>query len=170
MNRTRSYTDIPLPTDPIGGGPTGGGGTTTPPPTTTPTTPTPGTITIQDTQAGTSPPAMALSPGGWSQYLDIHYSVAASSFVDIYFTGTAIDIWAAKDPAFGIAGAKVDAGAEQLVDLYSPTQTNGQNAVKVLSITGLSAGNHVLRWRKTGTKNAAASFADISIDRAVVTP
>ncbi|MRS12217.1 MAG: murein L,D-transpeptidase [Actinobacteria bacterium] len=110
--------------------------------------------------------------GAWLSYSSPSLSGGSHAFsnnagagVTLAFVGTRLDLVGMKGPKFGMLAASVDGAAATTTDLYS-TDTLFQ---QVVYTTGdLPAGLHVVRFSPTGTKNAAASDAYVSVDAVVV--
>jgi hypothetical protein len=83
------------------------------------------------------------------------------STVMVKFTGTYLAWIAKKSPVYGKAKVTVDGGTPVTVDLYS-AGTLWQN--KVWDTGTLSAGPHTVKIEWTGTKTAAATDTNISVD------
>ncbi len=92
---------------------------------------------------------------------DNHWSNTANSYYTMRFNGTQVSLFTAKDPGFGIAGISIDGGAETMVDLYAAGR---YDIAKVYTSSLLDNGNHVMKVRVTGTKNASSSNYFISAD------
>lgn len=86
---------------------------------------------------------------------DNHYSATTGSYYQVRFNGTQIKLYSEKDTVMGIVGVSIDGGTETMVDTYSATHTG--NTLVYTSPT-LSAGQHTMKVRVTGTKNASASY------------
>ncbi len=78
------------------------------------------------------------------------------------FCGNSVALRGAKAPWHGVAAVSVDGGPEQLVDYYS---SGRQDDVSLLTLSGLTAGDHGLRVRVTGTKNSASNGFVVTVDR-----
>jgi hypothetical protein len=87
--------------------------------------------------------------------------------VEITFIGKKIEWWTEKADNHGIAGLSIDGGVETMVDLYANTKVN--NSQKVWTSPDLLAGEHKLKIRFTGSKNAASREANFIHDRVLVT-
>lgn len=93
---------------------------------------------------------------------DNHYSNQAGDTVSIRFVGTNLKYYGAKANNHGIAAFSLDNGAETKVDCYAA----GRDANALLFDTGtLPYGEHVLKVRVTGEKNAAASDCYFNADK-----
>lgn len=93
---------------------------------------------------------------------DNHYSNQAGDTVSIRFVGTNLKYYGAKANNHGIAAFSIDGGTETSVDCYS--QSRDANAL--LFDTGvLEYGEHVVKARVTGEKNAAASDCYFNADK-----
>lgn len=93
---------------------------------------------------------------------DNHYSNQAGDTVSIRFVGTNLKYYGAKASNHGITAFSIDGGTETSVDCYS--QSRDANAL--LFDTGvLEYGEHVVKARVTGEKNAAASDSYFNADK-----
>ncbi len=152
------------------------GPTSTPAPTPTPTpvptatpTPVPGTITVNDNTTGTADNQFEFV-GSWGynsnspyNYLsDCHFSMAANDYYQVRFYGTQIKLYSEFQDIAGIAAVSVDGGSETTVDFYSSTHT-GNTLVYTSPV--LAAGEHILKVRITGNKNANSGGVWIVADR-----
>lgn len=90
------------------------------------------------------------------------------NYYQMSFNGTQAKVYAAKASGHGIAGISIDGGAETLVDTYASTRAD--NAL-IYTSPELSPGQHTVKVRVTGTKNASSSGYTITADRMdVITP
>jgi hypothetical protein len=94
------------------------------------------------------------------------WNLTANNYVTLAFTGTQVRYYAVTASHHGIAAVSIDGGAEISVDLYSSVKTG--NALKWTSPV-LPSGNHTLKIRTTGTKNASSTGTVITLDRVEVT-
>lgn len=115
---------------------------------------------VNDNTVGTADNQFAYS-GDWSVFTDgrcynydNHCSSTTNSYFDVKFTGTQIKLYGLVDPAHGIAAVSIDGGPEANIDFYSAT-SKGNELVYTSPI--LTGGQHTLRVRVTGTKNANSS-------------
>lgn len=100
--------------------------------------------------------------GTWPENLDIDgwyartltYSGTTNDYFELKFNGTEIRWFTERRNTHGIAAVSIDGGAETNVDLYNATQTQ---QIKVWTSGALSAGEHTIKIRVTGTKNASSS-------------
>ncbi len=106
--------------------------------------------------------------GSWANYGNANhsggayrYTNSAGGSVVFAFTGTEFSWYTGKAPDFGIARVTVDGTAPVDVDLYSAGYYYKQ---KVLSVGGLSAGQHIVTISWTGTKNPAATNTKVGLD------
>jgi lysophospholipase L1-like esterase len=105
--------------------------------------------------------------GSWNQSKEWNaYGQTASwtnednASYEVKFNGTQAKLFSIRNPWGGIAGISIDGGSEVLVDTYG---TDWQN--RVLYQTGqLAAGDHTIKVRVTGQKNAAAGDDMVAID------
>ena len=79
----------------------------------------------------------------------------------VTFNGTYLSWIAKKSPVYGEAKVTLDGGTPVIVDLYSAGALWQQN---VWNTDTLPAGSHTLKIEWTGTKDAAASATNISVD------
>lgn len=98
-------------------------------------------------------------------HIDNHWSSSVNASYQINFTGTQIDLYAAKTSTNGIAGVSIDGGTEVLVDCYS---ANRVDDTLIYSSPSLNFGSHQIKVRVTGTKNQSSQGTTITADRAVV--
>ncbi|MFE7075086.1 glycoside hydrolase family 43 protein [Streptomyces sp. NPDC057620] len=96
---------------------------------------------------------------------DDHWSDRAGNTATFTFTGTRIALLSVKDTGNGIAGIRVDGGAEQRVDFYGAIRTG--ETLQYLS-PRLPYGTHTVQVRVTGERNSSAGAAFVSVDRAEV--
>lgn len=89
------------------------------------------------------------------------FSNVSGSTVTVPFTGTKVELYTAKAAHHGIVAVSIDNGPETNVDLYSAAR---QNYVMVYGSAALTSGNHTIRLRVTGAKNAAATGTYAVID------
>ena len=89
------------------------------------------------------------------------YSNVASNYVTLNFTGNKVELYTSLASSHGIAAVSVDNGPEKNVDLYAATR---QNFTMVFSSGSLSQGNHSIKIRVTGSKNAASTGSYIVLD------
>lgn len=94
-------------------------------------------------------------------------SAQADDYCELTFSGAGVVLIASKGLGKGIAAVSVDGGAEENADLYAASDVHEQ---AVWSKTGLIPGEHVLRVRVTGTKNAGATGYDVDVDAFDVIP
>ncbi len=90
-----------------------------------------------------------------------HARIASAGAAHLVFDGTGIDLIALKSTNYGIAKVTVDGGTPVFADLYAPS---AQFKAPVFSVRGLEDTAHTLKIEWTGTKNAASSSSDISLD------
>ncbi|WP_238019863.1 hypothetical protein KZZ52_57370 [Dactylosporangium sp. AC04546] len=96
-----------------------------------------------------------------------NWSFTAGAMATFTFTGTRVALHAVRDVDQQIMALSLDGGAEVLVDNYAASRTASG---VVWTSPALSNGQHILRIRVTGTKNAASSGWNVAIDSADVTP
>lgn len=100
-------------------------------------------------------------------YGDDHWSSQTGATVTYSVSGRRVALLSVKDVGNGIAGVSIDGGAETTVDMYAPVRAGEQ--VQWVS-PKLFTGNHTVRIRVTGQKNASSSGTVISADRVEVYP
>jgi hypothetical protein len=136
-------------------------------------TPTPnGTTSVNDNTTGTGQNQFNYT-GTWSYgsqtgaYLsDNHWSSVVNNAYQVAFTGTKVQLYAAKANNHGILAVSIDGGAEVMVDLYASTRAD---QVLVWTSPTLTSGSHTIKVRVTGTKNASSSGTTIVGDRIDIT-
>lgn len=124
---------------------------------------------VNDSRRGTGLCEFAYQGTGWvyagektAHQGDNHYSNQAGDTVTIRFMGTNLKYYGAKANNHGIAAFSIDGGMENNVDCYS--QNRDANAL--LFDTGiLEYGEHVVKVRVTGEKNAAAVDCYLNADK-----
>jgi lysophospholipase L1-like esterase len=126
---------------------------------------------IDDRDVGNEPNQFQYS-GNWNQSKEWNaYGQTASwsnednASYEVKFNGTQAKLSSVRNPWGGIAGISIDGGPEVLVDTYG---TDWQNRI-LYQIDGLVAGDHTIKVRVTGQKNAAAGDDMVSIDSLEVT-
>ena len=90
----------------------------------------------------------------------VSYSNVASNSVTVPFSGNKVELYTAKDAHHGIAAVSIDNGPETYVDLYAAAR---QNYVSVYNSI-LTEGNHTIKIRVTGTKNASGTGPYVVLD------
>jgi hypothetical protein len=85
-----------------------------------------------------------------------------TDYMTFSFTGTQIYFYGVKDPRYGIGMISVDGGAEATVDFYAATRAGDQ---LMWTSPAMASGNHQLKLRATGTKNASSTDTTITVDR-----
>lgn len=83
------------------------------------------------------------------------------------FFGSKVELFGVRYPGHGIAAVSIDGGTETMADFFGP---NSGNMVMYASQPMCPPGQHVLRVRTTGSKNAKAVDSFLSLDRVRVTP
>ncbi|HJV60382.1 MAG TPA: GDSL-type esterase/lipase family protein [Albitalea sp.] len=104
-------------------------------------------------------------PSGWQDgayQSDNHWSNVTNATYQVPFSGTQAKLYGAKAAWHGIAAVSVDGGAETFVDTYAAARSDD---VLLWSSPVLSAGNHTLTVRATGSKNASSSGTFVVGDR-----
>lgn len=104
--------------------------------------------------------------GTWSSSSNDHWSNQANATYEVKFTGRQAKIFGPKDPGHGIMAVSIDGGPETMVDLYSPSRKDC-----VLFTTALlPLGQHSIKVRVTGTKNASATNTNVDVKYVEVSP
>lgn len=122
-----------------------------------------GSLSVENDAKGTGINQFEYAGAGWGHGGD-SYSNQTDAYYRLKFSGTSVKLWGAKDPKHGIAAVSIDGGPEQEVDLYAPVRTNQYFYVSDVLVPG----EHTVKVRVTGRKNAAASDTFAVIDRADV--
>jgi len=104
-------------------------------------------------------------PGAFNN--DNHYSQTANAYYQVRFSGTQAKVYTKKNSNHGIMAISIDGGTETNADSYSSTTV--QQAL-VYTSPLLAAGQHTLKVRVTGTKNASSTDTWIIADRVDVSP
>jgi hypothetical protein len=106
--------------------------------------------------------------GGWTASSStsasggsFRFADATGSSVTVSFTGSYLAWIAKKSPAYGKAKVTLDGGTPVTVDLYSANTLWQQRAWETGALT---TGAHTVKIEWTGTKNAAATDTNISVD------
>ncbi len=119
-----------------------------------------GTVSVNDHTTGTGTGQFDFR-GSWATNTnatafqgDVTFSMTTNDYYLVRFVGTQVKLYSEKSNLMGIVGVSVDGGAETMVDTYAASQ-----AGNVLSYTSpvLPSGQHVLKVRITGTKNASSA-------------
>lgn len=132
------------------------------------------TLVINDNTIGTGANQWQYTGSGWGYYTgdankfqgDDHSSSVTGDYATLKFNGVSAAYYGAKSPQAGIVGISIDGGTESMVDLYSAARFD--NTLLYTSPT-LASGDHTMKIRLTGNKNASASGAAAAVDRAIVT-
>jgi hypothetical protein len=131
------------------------------------------TTTVNDNVVGTGDNQFEYAGSGWlygsdprCNAGDNHWSGTAGDYVQIRFNGTNIKYHGAMDTCHGILAWSIDGGAETTVDCYSSTR---QDDVVLVDSGTLSSGQHTLKVRVTGMKNASSSNYYVTTDRVDIT-
>jgi hypothetical protein len=99
---------------------------------------------------------------------DNHWSSTTNNYYQVGFNGTQVKVFTAKASNQGIAAISIDGGTETLVDTYASTRSD--NAL-IYTSPELAPGQHTVKVRVTGTKNASSTGNIITADRIdVLTP
>jgi len=85
---------------------------------------------------------------------DFTQSDVAGNYLNFRFSGTQIILYGKKKPDSGIAAFSIDGGTESEGDFYAAAETK---MAKVWESPILGDGNHTLKCRILGTKNAAST-------------
>lgn len=129
----------------------------------------PNSYTVNDSRRGTGLYEFGYQGAGWvyggektAHQSDNHYSNQSGDTVSIRFIGTNLKYYGAKANNHGIAAFSLDGGAETNVDCYA----SNRDANALLFNTGaLEYGEHVVKVRVTGEKNAGASDCYVNADK-----
>jgi hypothetical protein len=120
-------------------------------------------VTANDTQFNYDNPSNWSA--GWQSGAyqnDNHWSYTANAFYQVTFTGTQIKLYGARAPIHGIEAVSIDGGAETYVDTYAATRADD---VLLWSSPVLAEGQHSLKVRVTGLRNANSMGSYIAADR-----
>jgi N-acetylmuramoyl-L-alanine amidase len=98
----------------------------------------------------------SMASGGSFRYANV-----AGASVTAKFTGTYLGWIAKKSPAYGKAKVTLDGGTPVTVDLHSASTLWKQ---RVWQTGTLTSGTHTVKIEWTGTKNSAATAANIGVD------
>lgn len=93
----------------------------------------------------------------------VSWDNTTDDYATLAFTGRQILLYGLTDPNHGIADVSIDGGAETNVDFYSATRTGN---VLLWTSPFVTDGQHTLKVRVTGTKNANSGGTYLAIDRA----
>lgn len=97
---------------------------------------------------------------------DNHWTSTKDDYCEIRFEGeTGIQYYGAKAPAHGIVAFSVDGQKEVPVDCYAAER---QGCVLLFDSGVLGEGEHVLKVRMTGDKNASATGMYMNADKVVI--
>ena len=96
-----------------------------------------------------------------------HYSNTTDNYYQVKFTGTQVKVYGEMNNSFGIVAISIDGGPETLVDCFSATRV--VNTLLYKSPV-LSDGNHTVKVRITGTKNASSTGTWHTADRIEIIP
>jgi uncharacterized phage protein gp47/JayE len=112
-----------------------------------------GTGTFQETDPS------AVYVGTWNTTASTKWSSTTNDYVDVYWNGTTMNpVVVATGPGQGILAWSFDGGAETTFDTYAAAP-----GTTTMAFT-LVAGNHRMRLRVTGTKNASSTGFRIDLD------
>jgi hypothetical protein len=131
-----------------------------------------------DSNAGTGLSQFDYHGSGWTHATNyssagyfgnsVSYDHNANDYVQVTFSGTQVSFYGGVNTTTGIAALSLDGGSETLVDTYN--QGNGfgdgsdQGNVLIWTSSILSSGQHTLKIRVTGNKNAASSDSWVATD------
>jgi len=132
------------------------------------------TLIVNDNTIGTDVNQWQYAGTNWAYYTgdsnkyqgDDHSSSAAGDTATLKFNGISAAYYGAKSPQAGIVGISIDGGTESMVDLYSATRLDN---TLLYTSPALASGDHTMKIRLTGNKNASAVGAAAAVDRAIVT-
>lgn len=127
---------------------------------------------VNDSQTGTDQNQFEKS-GNWSTtigesgcyYGDHIWSNTTNNYYQVRFVGTAASLYVTKDNNEGIAALSIDGGAESDVDMYSLTR---QRQALVYTSPDLTYGQHIIKVRVKGSKNASSSGYNVDGDMVLV--
>lgn len=130
------------------------------------------TQTVNDNTTGTGNNQFEFVGSGWSYGLDNrcysgddHWSSTANDYCQVRFNGAKIQWLGAKAPEHGIMAVSIDGGSETVIDCYQPSR---QDQVVLYDSGTLNAGQHTLKVRVTGTRNANATNGWINADEVII--
>jgi hypothetical protein len=133
---------------------------------------TPPLTTFNDARVGTALGTFAYA-GTWrtstgtGKYLgDDHYSSTTGSSFTLRFSGTRVELYAARASHHGQASVQIDGGTAVTIDQYAATR---QENVLVYRSPVLSFGDHAVTVTVRGTRQSASTGYVIAVDRAVST-
>lgn len=129
----------------------------------------PSATTVNDNSTGTGLNQFSYH-GTWGYYNsqngahdnDNHWSSTTGDYFTFEFSGQQARVYASTTPNGGILAFSVDNGAETYFDTYAPMRVDD---VFLLATPTLGNGNHTLKVRVTGLKNAASSGYNVPADR-----
>ena len=108
--------------------------------------------------------------GGWQTSTGIgrynsddHYALTTNDYYNIRFYGQRVKLYTSKASHHGIMAVSIDGGTETNVDLYSAIRADN---TLVYTTAVLTPGQHTIKVRVTGTKNASSTGTVIVADRA----
>lgn len=128
------------------------------------------TYELDDAHQGTGLNQFQYAGGGWTNgtnsstsylYETVSFSNVTGNYATLTFTGNKVEFYTSKASHHGIAAVSIDNGPETKVDLYSAIR---QNFSAVFNSGTLTEGNHTIKIRVTGTKNASSSGTYAVID------
>jgi GH43 family beta-xylosidase len=132
-----------------------------------------GIVTVNDNTLGTGNNQYQYT-GTWSYgnqsnayQSDNHWSNSVNANYQVRFNGRQIRLYGAKANNHGIAAVSIDGGTEVNVDFYAATRSDN---TLLWTSPMLAVGNHTLRVRVTGTRNASSSNTFVTGDRVDITP
>lgn len=112
--------------------------------------------------------------GTWTTAVDANdyngsrqYTSVSGANATCTFYGTGVAWYGAMNSGQGIASVSIDGGTPTTVDLYKSGAT--ANQVQFYTISGLPLGYHTIQVSATGTKNAASTGINITVDYFLVT-
>ncbi len=128
-----------------------------------------GAVELDDANKGTAVNQFNYSGAAWTHgtnasssylYETVSYSNASTDYTTLSFVGNKVEFYTSKASHHGIAAVSVDNGPETFVDLYSATRQNFVAAYNSI----LTQGNHTIKIRVTGSKNAASTGTYVIVD------
>ena len=135
---------------------------------------TPGVTVVNDNTLGTGKGQFQYT-GKWNYWSgnspkyqnDDHNTNTFGAVAILSFTGTQVRYYAKQAPHHGIASVSIDGGPVTNVDLYASTSAD---QVLVYTSPVLAAGNHMVRIRAAGAKNANSTDTTITVDKLDLVP
>ena len=131
-------------------------------------TPTPSATIVNDNTTGSGNNQFNYN-GSWAYSNDSHcyngdnhYNATTNNYYTVAFNGTQVQVYGCLGSNNGIGAISIDGGAETNVDYYAASI---QNYGLLYTSPTLTAGQHTLKVRVTGTKNASSTNYYVNADR-----